>query len=329
MAITSVFSTEIYGIDKLKGFVELQPNIALDKHVPSTIGVDIGVLTKVNDNFSFGGGIGFREKFKFNSGSLPIFVRVQAEGNNGNIIPYGSLDLGYEISLSDVDNASGIIINPTIGLKFGAFSLGVGYYGTVNASGGSGGISSNINLRLGYTFGLKKSNSPFAKAMRKLEFPIELNYNIPLGVRTANNPDANVYNKFTPSFGFNASALYPVTEELYVGPTIGYNSCKCEIEDHDGESWDETNFSFAAKGRYKPNNMKIMSVLQPFATVDLGLEMFYMQLHYAAQIGISYELKNSHSLDLGVGYQRMYSDSNYEHDTKGYNAMKISLGYTF
>lgn len=173
MAITSVFSTEIYGNDKLKGFVELQPNIALDKHAPSTFGVDFGVLAKVNDNFSFGGGIGLRETFKFNSGSLPIFVRVQAEGNNGNIIPY------------------------------------------------------------------------------------------------------------------------------------------------------------AAKGRYKPNNMRIMNVLQPFATVDLGLEMFYMQFHYAAQIGVSYELKNSHSLDLGVGYQRMYSDSNYEHETKGYNAMKISLGYTF
>lgn len=73
-----------------------------------------------------------------------------------------------------------MIINPTIGVRYGAFSLGVGYYGYKPNKNGVK-ISNSVNIRIGYNFGYHYSKSPFAEALRDLEFSIDLGSRFPLG----------------------------------------------------------------------------------------------------------------------------------------------------
>lgn len=233
--------SEAQSTDAWRGSVEFNPMFYTESGADMSFNVNLTATRKVYDFLSVGAGIGVVESFNFKTDPIvPVFARFQAEDNSRAMSPFVTMDLGYGLNTGDL-GTGGLIINPTVGFKYDAFSIGVGYYGYKSFASGAK-MSNAINVRLGYNFGYHRSTSPLAKALRRLEFSIDLGMRFPMGTSYNDYQEeistlTTIWNEdwiderhtLEQSSGYAAipdmtlALLYPVTDNFYAGLMAGFN----------------------------------------------------------------------------------------------------------
>lgn len=336
VSMLQAISVEAQSTDKWNGSVEFNPVFSTAKGSDATFNINLTATRKVDDYLGVGLGIGVNESFKFNSSpSIPIFARFHAEDFSRKMSPFMTMDIGYGINTSNIDNGC-LIINPTVGLRYGAFSLGLGYYGSKSFISGSK-MMSAINLRLGYNFGYHRSTSPFANALRnvlrKLEFSIDLGARMPIG---ANSGDYAEYKNYDSWLGFHnyewrynwkskysvapditMALLYPVTNNFYAGLMAGFNLILNKHEVYDGyqifyngpgvvksekpidnfsETLTQSSVQIALRMKYKLKELMFAKRFYPYAQVDLGYDV-----NYDVEPGFFYAPSVGISMDIANG----------------------------
>ena len=116
--------------------VEFNPVFSTQSGGEPSFNINYTFNRKVADYVSLGAGVGIEESWKFKgTPMLPVFARVQAEDFSKTFSPFARFDIGYEAGFGDVKG--GLMINPTVGVRYGALSLGVGYRGFKSSISGS------------------------------------------------------------------------------------------------------------------------------------------------------------------------------------------------
>ena len=293
----------------LKKSTELGINVGYDFSIDE--GVSGGVFNFMpefgkyfSDHFYLGAGTGFSTS-KFETFSIPLFLRAEVDFSTRRVIPYVSLLAGYDFN---VDGGDGFIrLNPTLGVKVPVstntlFNVGFDYTRTIVDGGG--------NNMLGFKAGLCFNSGALSNAGKSL-------------------------GRFFG--GFNASA-----ELEYISPTAGY-SCvyglrlnfihdfflenlglglSVGIGDHDEAFEVDVPFSIAimARMQYRANQWKFGDMLYPFAYVDAGIASYMGDfLIFSPNVGLCLEINEKHSVDVVVGYTKQ--------DDNG--ALRLAVGYDF
>lgn len=377
--------------DKWMGTVEFNPVFNTQSGVDPSFNINFVATRRVNEYFSAGVGIGLEESFKFKgTPSLPVFARFHAEDFSKMFSPYANFDLGYQAVFGD--GKGGLLIAPTVGVRYDCFSVGIGYRGFKSTASGSK-MSSAIAINLGYTFGLHKPDSEFLRALKKTEFSIAataLLGNSNAGEYSWSRFEA-IYNGGTrwgghfaytnkPTYGtsgmFSIALTYPVWKNLYVGVAGGimvtarkgnYDVEITQIHEDDVErgeqycrEWKalandrdtdtEWGGFVAFRAKYKVKELTFGKRFYPYAQVDLGSFVGVddygkgdaSKFYFAPEVGVSMQVGNRHSLDIGVGYkpiwgESIFNDSDRVWDSESYSSSKfkkfgklaISVGYTF
>ncbi len=232
--------------DKWQGSVEFEPTFWTYKGATPSLGLNFTATRSVNEIMSLGFGLGIAESAKFQGNpTMPVFIRAHVEQSSAErkLSPFVNLDLGYSMNFDNFDYGA-VIINPTVGVRYGHVSLGVGYMGSIGTWSGAK-MSSGINLRLAYHFGYHKPdpNSPLRRFCRKLEFSFDLGTDIPFISPVKNETEwarqqlwyyddplepaefrATARQFFMPGPSASASLLYPVWKNLYLGLNLSFNS---------------------------------------------------------------------------------------------------------
>lgn len=239
--------------DKWQGSVEFEPTFWTYKGATPSLGLNFTATRSVNEIMSLGFGLGIAESAKFQGNpTMPVFIRAHVEQSSAErkLSPFVNLDLGYSMNFDNFDYGA-VIINPTVGVRYGHVSLGVGYMGSIGTWSGAK-MSSGINLRLAYHFGYHKPdpNSPLRRFCRKLEFSFDLGTDIPFISPVKNETEwarheapygyYSYYNIldpldpaefratsrqfYMPGPSASVSLLYPVWKNLYLGVNLGFNS---------------------------------------------------------------------------------------------------------
>lgn len=216
--------------------VEFNPVFSTQSGADPAFNINYTANRRISDYVSVGVGAGVEETWKFKgSPMLPVFARVHAEDFSKKFSPFAHFDIGYEVGFGD--NTNGLMINPVVGVRYGAFSLGVGYRGFKSSMSGSK-FASAVSINLAYTFGLHRADSWFTRALSRLQFSIgtgalfpagkgydaSLNHDMkthsgaPVGTQT-------VGSKLTygPGGALSLALTYPVYRNLYVGLSAGVN----------------------------------------------------------------------------------------------------------
>lgn len=352
--------------DKWLGSVEFNPIFPTYKGATPQFNLNLTAMRKVNDYVGWGFGIGVNESFKFNAApTIPVFVRAHAEDYSKPWSPYFDLDLGYGINLDDLES-NGLIINPTVGVRYGSVSIGIGYHGTKILKDGYG-MGNAVNVRLAYYFGYHKSDSQLARALRRLEFGIDLGVRMPMTDGTkesekeelSNNGNADytssAHGRYTTGADLNLSLLYPVNDNLSVGIMAGFGiigqkstvKSSLEFSNNDVRSM----IPLAFRGKYRFRQISVAKKFYPFVSFDLGMAINpdtdggCSSFYWSPAAGLALDVAGGrHSIELGVSYvpqtvekmQYIYSSSDhrYEEDwreVKTHTAgnLRIALGYTF
>lgn len=131
-------------------FLEFQP-LQAGNHDFTAFNIQGGIMADIHPNFDLGIGIGFTERYNFNTGPMfPVFARAQFAGSVEGLNPFVSFDLGYEVNTEKI-SCGAILVNPMVGLKFGRLYGGVGYVGHCWTPKWAG-TTSAINFKIGYKF---------------------------------------------------------------------------------------------------------------------------------------------------------------------------------
>ena len=299
--------------DAWQGGVELNPVFSTVEGVDPSFNLNFSVTRRVSEYLSIGAGLGVVESFDFSTNpTIPIFARFNVENFQKKLSPFLTFDVGYGLNTDNFDYG-GLIINPTVGVRFGHFSLGVGYYGVKSFYEGSK-FSSSINVRLAYNFGFHRSNSPLANALRKLEFSIDMGARFPLGggidfhdEKSWGNRDqfvktADIKAGYRVCPDINLALLYPVTDNFHAGLMTGlniaagyderiekyfeYGNLVSEdyyggIDYRDSESGDNVypysnimaSVQIGARLKYKFKELTFAKRFYPYAQLDLGYDI--------------------------------------------------------
>lgn len=338
--MSMLMPAESFAEDTWRGSVDVNPIISTEKGEDASLNINLSAIRKVSDYAGLGFGFGVNESFKFKTApSVPVFVRFHSEEFSRETSPFLTVDAGYSFSIEDFDN-SGFIINPTVGFRYKALSLGVGYYGSKSQASGSK-FTSAINIRLAYTFGYHKSYSGFAEGLRKCEFGVSLGTLVPLsGTEAFSNDIAYGYSS---GADLDLSFLYPVTEKVYLGLAAGIGYINTKEYDNRYSFYEyykekRGRLFLALRGKYKAKQLTFRERFYPYVQLDLGgcfdlAEDF--DFYTSPEIGISMDIAGgAHSLDLGIGYTMVKKDK-YEVSRSDYDVsenagcLRISLGYTF
>lgn len=327
--------------DKWNGSIEFDPIFSTTEGVDAGFNFKVAATRKVYDYLSVGFGAGVSETFKFSGlPTIPVFARLHAEDYSREFSPFVRFDAGYGLNIDDFDY-SGIVINPTVGIRYRAFTLGIGYYGAKPMSEGSK-MSNSINISLGYNFGYHRSNSAVANFLRKFDLTFDLGALIPLGGRSSGKYEEDVtpdihssaeYNdKYTLGGAATLSILYPVTKNFYAGIMGGFNLTNTKFNyknavDYADEYRDdymyEHNSSQAwwaipigLRLKYKFREISVADKFYPFAQLDMGTNIVNVEddngenakkFYFSPTVGLSLDVWNGfHSLDLGLSYVPMY-----------------------
>ena len=157
---------------KWNAFIELQPIFSTADGASHALNLQVGALKHINDNFLIGGSVGVAESFDFDvNPSIPILLRAQAEHNFSGISPFISLDMGYSLNTEDFEYGS-VVVNPTVGVRYSNFYIGVGYYAAIPTKSGLK-TGNNINLKVGYMFG-DGSGDGLKRFIKRTHVDIEL-----------------------------------------------------------------------------------------------------------------------------------------------------------
>lgn len=216
--------------------VELNPVFSTQSGADPAFNINYTVNRRISDYVSLGVGAGIEETWKFKgSPMLPVFARVHAEDFSKKFSPFAHFDIGYEVGFGD--NTNGLMINPVVGVRYGAFSLGVGYRGFKSSMSGSK-FASAVSVNLAYTFGLHRADSWFTRALSRLEFSIGAGALFPAGkgydasfthdvVARSGAPVGTQTTgsklTYSPGGALSLALTYPVYRNLYVGLSAGVN----------------------------------------------------------------------------------------------------------
>ena len=126
----------------------------------------------MNESFSLGFGAGVNSSFKFNAiPSIPAFVRTKVDFSQGNVVPFAMLDLGYNFIIDNFDLSS-VLVSPTVGVKMGSYSLGLGYIASIPTKSGLN-VGHNLAFKLGYLF---RGGGKVPSFIRKSYVKVEAGY---------------------------------------------------------------------------------------------------------------------------------------------------------
>lgn len=295
------------------GFFSLQPEFG--KHFSNQFYLGVGTGAYVDD--------------KFNSVSIPAFVRAQVDFPMKGITPYVSLQGGYDFFTSGEGTGWGRI-NPSIGVKVPVgknvdFNVGFGYTRTIMDGGGM----DMLGFKAGLSF--NSNGSGFSHFLKTLDYSIELEAHTPMTVTEEWSNETNK-NKCTNMIGARFSALAPLpVQNLYAGLSVGVGRYteKDIWNTNDGRhsDYEESNIYLNAMARvkYKAKQIAIADRVYPFVQVDAGLDALYDAI-FSVQpaVGVSIATKGDHSIDVSLGYAT--KRLNEEHNK---SCMRIAVGYTF
>jgi len=300
----------------------------------------VAATRQVHEYLNLGAGTGFLETFKFDAGpAIPLFVRAHAEKTNADFSPFLTFDMGYYLNTENTRNG-GFMFNPTLGVRFGDILFGVGYLGVVH-----NGVSSNLNIRLGYAFGAHRSNTPIDKALRKFKFSVDF------GVSFTGNYMNETYEfedkeydiayGYYPSPSVNLALLYPVTDNFDAGLMIGFHCFvhkfktgglpQSEAEEEFINRRNVLSIPLALRLKYKFRKVLIANRFYPFAQLDMGFAAYTnskitgeemltanKQFHWAPCVGLSYDVAGGkHSIDLGFSYYSKKLKGEYTEEYEG------------
>lgn len=276
-----------------------------------------------NENFYLGFGTGFTTN-KFKNFAIPLFLRTEVDFPTKTVIPYISLQGGYDFAVTSA-TVNSTRINPAVGVKVPIsskvlFNLGFGYTRSIVKGGGY----NSLGFKAGVCF--NSADNGFAKAMQSIaSFFKSLDYNVELETMTpVKIKDDDTTKKYTGIFGMRLSAIAPLpVENLYTGLGVGVGRCKEKYEwnGEDASSINEDTeiyLSIMARAQYKVKQLAITNNIYPFAQVDIGMGGFFEFVVNPA-VGVSIMTNQKNSIDISAGYTS-FSD-------KG--SLRIAVGYTF
>lgn len=331
--IASVWALGMSAQKDVKGTTEFGINLGYDFGLQSGGGGFFSLQPEFGKHFSnqfyLGVGTGAYVDDKFNSVSIPAFVRAQVDFPMKGITPYVSLQGGYDFFTSGEGTGWGRI-NPSIGVKVPVsknvdFNLGFGYTRTIMDGGGM----DMLGFKAGLSF--NSNGSGFSKFLKTLDYSIELEAHTPMTVTEKESNETNK-NKCTNMIGARFSALAPLpVQNLYAGLSVGVGRYteKDIWYTNDGRhsNYEESSIYLNAMARvkYKAKQIAIADRVYPFVQIDAGLDALYDAI-FSVQpaVGVSIATKGDHSIDVSLGYATKRLD--YEQN-KG--CMRIAVGYTF
>ena len=313
-----------------KGYTSFSINagydLGLKSNQPGLISIQPEFGKFFNNQFYAGIGSGFIVDDKFNTASVPIFLRTEIDFPARKITPFVSLLAGYNICVSG-DNGAGRI-NPSVGFKVPVakntdFNLSFGY--THDFYNGFG--SDFLGVKTGFSF--NSGGKGFSDFLKTLEYTAELETFTPFSVEKSYSSDIE---KITAknTIGVRFSALAPIlVDNLYAGISLGVGHYTEKHENSfDGikESYNESGVygNAMARIKYKAKQITIADKIYPYAQVDAGSDIFWDAI-FSVQpaLGIAIETGNDKSIDISVGY----ATKSIEDTNKG--CIRIAAGYTF
>lgn len=329
--IASVWALGMSAQKDVKGTTEFGINLGYDFVLQSGGGGLFSLQPEFGKHFSnqfyLGVGTGAYVDDKFNSVSIPAFVRAQVDFPMKGITPYVSLQGGYDFFTSGEGTGWGRI-NPSIGVKMPVgknvdFNVGFGYTRTIMDGGGM----DMLGFKAGLSF--NSNGRGFSRFLKSLDYSIELETYTPM---TAEESKTSEKDKYTNFIGARFSALAPLpVQNLYAGLSVGVgrytDKYTCEIRDGVYKNYDESDIYLNAMARvkYKAKQIAIADRVYPFVQVDAGVDALNDAI-FSVQpaVGVSIATKGDHSIDVSLGYatKRLYYEQN-----KG--CMRIAVGYTF
>lgn len=334
--------------DAWKGIANFDPAIInTAKGVNTNFEFGLTAFRQINPYVGLGFGAAIQENWKFKSGwQFPIFVTAHAEKFGEKFTPTFDFRAGYAFSTQKFDYSS-FFINPMVGVRYENVGIGLGYLGSKAQFEGSK-WSSAINIRLAYYFGYHSTS--FSRSLTRTNFGVEATLDV------AGGSDKYDYKAKT-GFGINFFFLYPVWENLEMGPMVGLHHMGFserlsfssaarpglpEWSDDHGSLW----IPIALRTRYNARQATFAGRLYPWIRLDLGGytsigDEIPSGFYWSPAVGLSLDLKEgNHSLDLGIGYTSVKAYNGGEYVYNGYNneniagnhgvgVFQVSLGYKF
>ncbi len=257
-----------------------------------------------SDYFYFGAGTGFSTN-KFETFSIPLFLRAEVDFSTKRIVPYVSLLAGYDFN---VDGGDGFIrLNPTLGVKVPVstntlFNVGFNYTRTIFDGGGS----NMLGFKAGLCFNsgaLSNAVKSLGRFFRKFNASAELEYIAPAA-------------GYSCVYGLRLNFIHDfLLKNMGLGLSLG-------VGKQDDELGADVPFAITIMGRlqYRATQLKFGDMLYPFAYLDAGVASYMGDfLIFSPNVGLCLEINDKHSVDVVVGYTKQ-NDS---------GALRLAVGYDF
>lgn len=352
-ALIAAFSlaapANIFAQDKWQGQANFDPAvIPTAKGALTNFQLGLSAYRQVYPYVALGFGAALQENWKFKSGwAFPVFASIRAEQFDASFTPTFDFRVGYSFSTQKFDY-SAFFINPTVGIRYEQLGIGVGYVGAKPNYEGSK-WESSINIRLAYYFGYHPTS--FSRSLTKTNFGLEATLDLFGG-----NGDKYAIKPGT-GYGLNFFFLYPVTDNLEIGPMVGFHNQNFKYLDiwntidRDNLQWEGDHSSvwipIALRTRYNVRQATFAGKIYPWARLDLGGyaasgDELKGGFYWSPAVGLSLDLKDgNHSLDLGIGYTAIKAykgaviadDVDFakemETPTHTISGCQITLGYKF
>jgi hypothetical protein len=281
------------------------------------------------DQCYVGLGTGVLTDDKVNSWSIPLFLRAEFDFPSKDLIPYFSVQGGYDFSLSDTEYSSGCFrINPSIGVKLPLSSttmlnLGFGYTRTIyNGSG-----IDYLGLKAGFAFGTQGRG--LSKYLKKVSYGVELETYSKVKSEESESDNQTQYSSI---YGVRFSMLFPITKQFGLGPSVGVGMLKDFYSYRgDTDSTNEVYGSFAVRAKYNVTQVAINDKIYPFVQVDFGCAPAYcetLEPRIYPAVGVSYKVGKKSSADISVGYSEIPVDRD-DGITEGKGSLRLAIGYSF
>lgn len=332
LAVMTVSAAAQESGDAWKGTLSFDPIVTNFEHSQS-FNFQLTGSRQVHDKFAIGLGTGVEYNWKFTGDvTVPLFLNINMDDYSKDESPFLDLRAGYSFNFCNFDYG-GIFFNPTLGYRFGRFGIGIGYQGSIMQFKGAK-WSSAMNVRLAYYFGYHGTKA--SRAIVSGDFSAELSGELPIDAtkETLNNSKVKV----NPGIGLRFAYLLPI-KNLSVGPSVGIKLFKLqEVEDDYKCSEKEFLFEFDVRSKYRFREITFANKFYPWVQLDLGYqyslyERFKSGFHYSPAVGISYDVRDGFSIDLGIGYSNtslcLGEDDDWNNVYREVGALRISLGYTF
>lgn len=263
-----------------------------------------------SDHFYLGAGTGFSTS-KFETFSIPLFLRAEVDFATKRVIPYVSLLAGYDFN---VDGGDGFIrLNPTLGVKVPVsantlFNVGFNYTRTIVDGGGS----NMLGFKAGLCFNsgaLSNAGKSIGRFFRDFNASAEIEYIAP----TAG---------YSCAYGLRLNFIHDFfLQNLGLGLSLGVGK-----QDKELEAEIPYYLSIMARMQYRATQLKFGNMLYPFVYVDAGIapyngdgDYFHELFFLSPNVGLCLDINEKHSVDIAVGYTKQ--------DDSG--TLRLAIGYDF